>query len=739
VGRSLSGVAGMENEQAGLNISDVIEVIQTTDPEFGVDTMFAGGPMEDSRKISAYVKILEQPAPKALRFRYECEGRSAGSIPGVNSTPENKTFPTIQIVGYKGPAVVVVSCVTKDFPHRPHPHNLVGKEGCKKGICTMRINSETMTVTFSNLGIQCVKKKDIEEALKVREEIRVDPFRSDWFSHRNQPSGIDLNTVRLCFQVFLEDGEREKFTLPLAPIVSDPIYDKKAMSDLVICKLGDCSCTVAGGKEIILLCEKVAKEDIQIYFFELKDGKEVWHGFGDFQPANVHKQYAITFRTPSYKTLQLDAPVTVFIQLRRPSDGATSEALPFQYLPIDSGRPAFWSLRKALSKKGNYSMFSSILASNTALLTGGTTGNGSDQSQGTWVQVIASQPGSESSPLLSEVVDARTAETRNDAVKSSIDAGPVEVSVIEESQSPKNESNNNEVIMIEELTNERNKKGVDANANIQNEDDGREEKLISNENEDVETCRSLNELLSQVAELDEIYSDTRARLLSQGVTDTSAQDADGEPQIIEMDVQDLYDDDNQTYSSLQLAMKNPIELLDLAPGRYEDVIPQGNKRDKVPESPDSKLPPLPPKRIRKSPPTPPARPDHPIFPREAPEKNLPATPELTPAKQAKPSLFQKLFSKKAKQVKKEGSNIPRAASMSREAGVGNISDVPAVRRGSEPIPGSPQAELTEAEHYALYTDMAPHATVSEFDEMSFYYSPVEGGNIITPGENTLNK
>jgi hypothetical protein len=31
------------------------------------------------------------------------------------------------------------------------------------------------------------------------------------------------------------------------------------MSDLVICKLSDCTCSVAGGKEIILLCEKVAK------------------------------------------------------------------------------------------------------------------------------------------------------------------------------------------------------------------------------------------------------------------------------------------------------------------------------------------------------------------------------------------------------------------------------------------------------------------------------------------------
>lgn len=64
------------------------------------------------------VRIVEQPASKALRFRYECEGRSAGSIPGANSTPENKTFPTINVVGYKGRAVVVVSCVTKDEPFK---------------------------------------------------------------------------------------------------------------------------------------------------------------------------------------------------------------------------------------------------------------------------------------------------------------------------------------------------------------------------------------------------------------------------------------------------------------------------------------------------------------------------------------------------------------------------------------------------------------------------------------------
>ena len=75
----------------------------------------------------AYIRIVEQPARCALRFRYECEGRSAGSIPGCNSTSDNKTYPTIEIVNYNGPAVVVVSCVTKESPHRPHPHNLVGR------------------------------------------------------------------------------------------------------------------------------------------------------------------------------------------------------------------------------------------------------------------------------------------------------------------------------------------------------------------------------------------------------------------------------------------------------------------------------------------------------------------------------------------------------------------------------------------------------------------------------------
>lgn len=90
----------------------------TQNTQHGMSLSMNSGIGSNSRRPNAYVKITEQPASKALRFRYECEGRSAGSIPGVNSTPENRTYPSIQIFGYRGRAVVVVSCVTKDKPHR---------------------------------------------------------------------------------------------------------------------------------------------------------------------------------------------------------------------------------------------------------------------------------------------------------------------------------------------------------------------------------------------------------------------------------------------------------------------------------------------------------------------------------------------------------------------------------------------------------------------------------------------
>ena len=49
------------------------------------------------RRSDPFVEIVEEPRSRGLRFRYKCEGRSAGSLPGERSTNEQKTFPTIKV------------------------------------------------------------------------------------------------------------------------------------------------------------------------------------------------------------------------------------------------------------------------------------------------------------------------------------------------------------------------------------------------------------------------------------------------------------------------------------------------------------------------------------------------------------------------------------------------------------------------------------------------------------------
>ncbi|XP_043274769.1 embryonic polarity protein dorsal-like isoform X1 [Venturia canescens] len=849
-----------------INISDVIEVIQTTDPGF-VDedhcsssiNMLSGGGVERVRpvavstgSVSPFVEIIEQPASKALRFRYECEGRSAGSIPGINSTVENKTFPSIRIVGYKGRAVVVVSCVTKDQPYRPHPHNLVGKEGCKKGVCTVEVATENMTVTFANLGIQCVKKKDIEDALRVREEMRVDPFRTG-FEHKKQPTSIDLNAVRLCFQVFLEGTEKGKFNVPLPSVVSDPIYDKKAMSDLVICKLSHCSASVAGGLEMILLCEKVAKEDIQVKFYEERDGQLVWEGYGDFQPSQVHKQVAIAFRTPTYRIQQVEQPVQVFIQLKRPSDGAISESLPFQMLPLGSGRPAFWSLRKAFArKKADYNTFNKILASEamtTAPPPTTTTTMLSSELMSIHPRNIDEynnndipEPGRKNTKItalraLNDFYNSRNnVETPNPLVspkfmsnpivdcpvKANVDFGNNAVdkgaTSVKNSRGKDNEkffepsndaSSKNEIYFDNEIDRRSDCGNIPKVSSVlackemtmtatgkesqfdktrtdwfdysevgkwveRSREECVAEGRVAGTSEEVDaeeedSSKSLKELLTQVAELDDIYEDTHEKVIR-----ASLEEGD---RPMEIDVCD-----NQTYTSLQMALKNPmIELFDNPNDRkYEDVAMPRTELHRVPpiippplvakrdptREPEERLPPLPPKRIRKMPSMPVLSrisssqtcSHHDLRSSEAPEKHLPSLPGgdssggtlLKPSKQG---IFSKLFAKKSKKDNRDTSSDIANSNGSFDAhrdgltaqSKNNINENPSgyprpsmtsvmslrsfeLNDDENPLYGM---ELTEAEHYALYTAMAPHATTSEFDEMSFYYSPVEGGKILT--------
>lgn len=77
-----------------LSLSLPVAVI-AADPDIFNDTMAQPAASTNGFQElggAPYVEILEHPAPKALRFRYECEGRSAGSIPGANSTADNSEY-----------------------------------------------------------------------------------------------------------------------------------------------------------------------------------------------------------------------------------------------------------------------------------------------------------------------------------------------------------------------------------------------------------------------------------------------------------------------------------------------------------------------------------------------------------------------------------------------------------------------------------------------------------------------
>ena len=58
------------------------------------------------------------------------------------------TFMFAQIKHLNGlSAIIVVSCVSRDPPFHPHPHNLVGTN-CKDGVCTIRLKSTQNTVKY---------------------------------------------------------------------------------------------------------------------------------------------------------------------------------------------------------------------------------------------------------------------------------------------------------------------------------------------------------------------------------------------------------------------------------------------------------------------------------------------------------------------------------------------------------------------------------------------------------------
>ncbi|XP_035982083.1 nuclear factor NF-kappa-B p100 subunit isoform X3 [Fundulus heteroclitus] len=292
-----------------------------------------------------YIQIIEEPKQRGFRFRYECEGPSHGGLPGASSEKNRRTYPTVKINNYVGHARVEVQLVTHTDPARVHAHSLVGRHCNENGTCMLDIGPNDLTASFSNLGILHVTKKGVVEVLarRLREERRrqkgahcplTDSEESSILKEAKELGKVmDLNIVRLRFTAYLQDSNGG-FTRALKPVVSNPIYDSKSpnASNLKISRMDRTCGSVLGGDEIFLLCDKVQKDDIEIRFYE-EDEEGCWEAFGDFSPTDVHKQYAIVFKTPPYHSAEIDRPVTVFLQLRRKKAGDSSDPKQFTYIP----------------------------------------------------------------------------------------------------------------------------------------------------------------------------------------------------------------------------------------------------------------------------------------------------------------------------------------------------------------------------------------------------------------------
>ena len=69
-----------------------------------------------------------------------------------------------------------------------------------------------------------------------------------------------------CIQAFLEHPSQPgKYSVVLEPVCSVPVYDAKAKKELAIMDMSDNTSPVEGGRKIILLCEKITREDIKVH------------------------------------------------------------------------------------------------------------------------------------------------------------------------------------------------------------------------------------------------------------------------------------------------------------------------------------------------------------------------------------------------------------------------------------------------------------------------------------------
>ncbi|XP_058053834.1 nuclear factor NF-kappa-B p110 subunit isoform X2 [Anopheles bellator] len=308
-------------------------------------------------RADPHLVILEQPVDK-FRFRYQSEMHGThGSLMGNRTEKSKKTFPTVELRGYAGEAKVRCSLYQVDPARRaPHSHHLVIKSGDIDLIDPHDLDvgpseAGNYVATFQGMGIIHTAKKFIAEELfkKLRKhrltELNREPTEREEQQMLKEATAMartmNLNQVCLCFQAYHIEPATGQWVPLCDPVYTNAINNMKSAltGELKICRLSSTVGSVEGGEEVFMFVEKVCKNNIKIRFYELDEyDREIWADNAIFSEADVHHQYAIAFKTPPYRTRDIDGPVDVYMQLYRPRDGCQSEPIQFRYKPrVGSG------------------------------------------------------------------------------------------------------------------------------------------------------------------------------------------------------------------------------------------------------------------------------------------------------------------------------------------------------------------------------------------------------------------
>ncbi|CAH0554865.1 unnamed protein product [Brassicogethes aeneus] len=306
------------------------------------------------------LKIIEQPIDK-FRFRYKSEmAGTHGSLTGTSSDKSRKqTYPTVELLNFHRTAIIrcsIYQIKSEETDMKPHAHRLIkkhGKDEVDDPHSLVVSPDEGYVASFHSMGIIHTAKKNIvselmkkktnlkKEAIARNEGVKRDLNKKEVHDIKQEAESecksINLNIVCLRFDAF-EDIEGVLYPI-CKPIFTHGINNLKSAltGELKIVRMDHCTSPAKGNREIFILVERVTKKNVRIRFFELDDdGSEVWEDYGKHSDLDVHHQYAIVFKTPRYKNLDITSKVKVFIELVRPSDNARSDPKEFIYTPSDN-------------------------------------------------------------------------------------------------------------------------------------------------------------------------------------------------------------------------------------------------------------------------------------------------------------------------------------------------------------------------------------------------------------------